>query len=345
MESMQKSTLRNVQRSTRVSVLAPARLHLGFMDLNGGLGRSFGSLGLTISALATLVEAEPAAAMSADGPEAARALKIAQRLVELHGGGNARLAIRQAIPAHAGFGSGTQLALAVGTALARLNGWNLAPRALAGFADRGARSGIGIGAFEGGGFIVDGGRGRDDAPPPLIARADFPEDWRVLLIFGGRHVGIHGSQELAAFRELPKFPAESAAQLCRLVMMQLLPALAEADLPRFGEAVGILQQVVGDHFAPAQGGRFASPVVAEVLGWLAAEGIAGIGQSSWGPTGFAVLASQAEAESLLLQAQARWPDPEQVSFMVCQGRNSGARITESPASGSAASRRSLALSF
>ncbi len=27
-------------------MFAPARLHLGFLDLNGGLGRRFGSLGL-----------------------------------------------------------------------------------------------------------------------------------------------------------------------------------------------------------------------------------------------------------------------------------------------------------
>ncbi len=31
-----------------VRVIAPARLHLGFLDLNGGLGRLFGSIGLAI---------------------------------------------------------------------------------------------------------------------------------------------------------------------------------------------------------------------------------------------------------------------------------------------------------
>ena len=67
-----------------------------------------------------------------------------------------------------------------------------------------------------------------------------------------------------------------------------------------------LQQVVGDTFAPAQGGRFASSAVAEALAWLASEGVAGVGQSSWGPTGFAILASEGEAQDVLRRARARW---------------------------------------
>jgi predicted sugar kinase len=31
-----------------VSVTVPARLHLGFLDLDGGLGRRFGSLGMAL---------------------------------------------------------------------------------------------------------------------------------------------------------------------------------------------------------------------------------------------------------------------------------------------------------
>lgn len=342
---MNKSSSRPA-RNARVTVTAPARLHMGFMDLNGSLGRSFGSLGLTISGLATVVDAEVAETFSADGAEAVRALAIARRLASLRGlPGGARISVRQAIPAHAGLGSGTQLALAVGTALARLNDVDLSPRSIAEAADRGARSGIGIGAFETGGFIVDGGRGNTDAPPHVIARAAFPEAWRVLLIFDSRQQGMHGSSEAAAFRTLPTFPGESAAQLCRLVMMQLLPALAEQDIARFGQAVSTLQQVVGDHFAPAQGGRFASPAVAEVLAWLASEGVAGVGQSSWGPTGFAILASEVEAQDVLRRVRTRWPAPETLSFMVCQGLNSGARITELALADTPDRRRLAAHSF
>ncbi len=34
----------------KVSVEATARLHLGFLDMNGGLGRKFGGLGLSLDA-------------------------------------------------------------------------------------------------------------------------------------------------------------------------------------------------------------------------------------------------------------------------------------------------------
>ena len=326
-----------------VSVLAPARLHLGFMDLHGGLGRSFGSLGLTVSTLATVVEAEPAATLAVEGPEAARAQRIAERLAAHHGTAcRGRITVRQAIPAHVGLGSGTQLALAVGTALAAINGWPATPRDIAAVAARGARSGIGIGAFETGGFLVDGGKGDDDALPPVIARSDFPEDWRILLIFDRRRAGIHGSSESSAFAALPRFPADAAAGLCRLVLMQLLPALAAADLGRFGEAVGTLQRVVGDHFAPAQGGRFTSPAVSAALAWLANEGIAGIGQSSWGPTGFAIVADEEQGQALLRHATTRWGARGELSFMLCAGRNSGALIEQTVRTGSEKYRRQIA---
>jgi beta-ribofuranosylaminobenzene 5'-phosphate synthase len=329
---MTHMTIPFTARGAQITVVAPARLHLGFMDLNGDLGRSFGSLGLTISNLKTVVEAEAADAMSAEGEDCARALRIAERISSVQGmPGNARIVVRQAIPAHAGFGSGTQLALAVGSALARVNGWDMPPRTIARLSGRGARSGIGIGAFETGGFIVDGGRGADDSPPHVVSRLSFPEAWRILLVFDSLDQGIHGGNESAAFEALPKFPAESAAYLCRLVMMQLLPSLADANIVDFGRAVTALQRTVGDHFAPAQGGRYASPAVAEALAWLESQGAAGVGQSSWGPTGFAILATELEAERLLRRARERWPDSGRLSFMVCRGLNSGATILETSA--------------
>lgn len=338
---MTHMTIPFTARGAQITVVAPARLHLGFMDLNGDLGRSFGSLGLTISTLRTVVEAESADVMSAEGEDSVRALRIAERLSSLQGmPGNARIVVRQAIPAHAGFGSGTQLALAVGSALARVNGWDLPPRTIARLSGRGARSGIGIGAFETGGFIVDGGRGADDLPPHIVSRLSFPDSWRILLVFDGLGQGIHGSSESVAFDALPKFPVESAASLCRLVMMQLLPSLADASIVGFGRAVTALQRTVGDHFAPAQGGRFASPAVGEALAWLESEGAAGVGQSSWGPTGFAILGTEHEAERLLRGAQERWPDSGRLSFMVCRGLNCGASILETSAE-TATGRRSL----
>jgi predicted sugar kinase len=130
-----------------------------------------------------------------------------------------------------------------------------------------------------------------------------------------------------AFRQLPPFPREQAAHLCRLALMQILPAVAEARLEPFARGVAEVQRVVGDHFAPAQGGRFTSPAVREVLAWAEAQGFAGVGQSSWGPTGFILTASQAEAEALVGAAQGRFGDVSPVQYRIVTGCNSGGRVS------------------
>jgi beta-RFAP synthase len=313
--------------SERVLVEAPGRLHLGFLDLHGGLGRTFGSVGLTLENIATAVAAQHAPADSVSGPESERALDCLVRVKEaLRLRGGVALTVERAIPGHAGLGSGTQLALAVGTAVTRLYDIEMPARETASLLDRGARSGIGIGAFEQGGFLVDGGRGRRDAPPPLVSRLPFPSAWRALLVFDNLRQGLHGNAEAGAFRALPQFPEAAAARLCRLALMQALPALAEEDLPRFGAAIGELQRVVGDHFAPAQGGRYASPAVAEALALFQSAGAACIGQSSWGPTGFALVDSRETAEALVRLARGRLPDSMGLDYMVCAGRNHGAEV-------------------
>src|SRR5260221_6275751 len=169
--------------AAEVVVLAPARLHLGFLDLDGGLGRPCGGLGLTMAGLGTRLRRAPARAPAASGPGAARALRyLDQAAAALDLPPGARITIDEASPAHAGFGSGTQLGLAVAAALARIQGARVATADLARAIGRGARSGIGIGAFDSGGFLVDGGLGPGAEPAPVIARLAFPPDWRVLLI-------------------------------------------------------------------------------------------------------------------------------------------------------------------
>ena len=307
-----------------VTVGCGARLHLGFLDLNCGLGRRFGSLGLALEAPQTRLALRRDGQTRVAGPESARAggyLDIVTGSLGLAGGH--ALTIASAMPMHAGLGSGTQLALAVATAVRRLHG--LAPdlRRDAMRLGRGARSGIGIGLFEAGGLVLDGGRGTLEAPPPVLARLPVPAEWRVLLLLDPARTGLSGAAERDAFAALPPMPATTAAALCRLVLMQALPAAAEADLPAFGEAVTRLQHALGDHFAPAQGGRFTSPRVAAALACLAAWGAHGSGQSSWGPSGFAFAPDPDAAEWLRGRLADSAGAPE---VMVCRPRNRGAEI-------------------
>jgi predicted sugar kinase len=105
--------------------------------------------------------------------------------------------------------------------------------------------------------------------------------------------------------------------------MQVMPAAVVADAQAFGAGITSIQRRIGDHFAPHQGGRYASPAVAEALAAIASRGIAGYGQSSWGPTGFALVPSETEARALV--AELDRPGP--LRFLIARGRNTGAAIT------------------
>jgi beta-ribofuranosylaminobenzene 5'-phosphate synthase len=309
-----------------VIVTAPARLHLGFVDPSGGSGRRFGSVGLSLDGLRTRVRAERAERIEALGSRQGHVLRALDLLREATGvRPGIRITVEEAIPEHAGLGSGTQLALAVGSAYARVFGLTLAPREIAGILDRGGRSGIGIGAFEQGGFLVDGGRGTGNAPPPITSRLEFPAAWRVILILHHAAQGLHGVAEKTAFRSLAAFPEARVAHLCRLVMMSLMPAIVESDLFEFGRAVNELQRIVGDHFAPAQGGRFSSRAVSAALARLEAEGVTCVGQSSWGPTGFAVVETEAVAWKAVALLEKQFAGSG-LELLVCRGRNRGGEI-------------------
>jgi beta-RFAP synthase len=309
-----------------IRVRAPARLHLGFLDLNGTIGRRFGSIGLAVDQPETELTLTYAARHEARGFESARALALVKKFAGITPGGGYAVDIRQAIPAHAGLGSGTQLALAIGAAIARMEGRTLSPSDLAALGERGARSGIGLSAFASGGFIVDGGKGADDRPPPLTVRCDFPDDWRIMLILEESSAGVSGEAETTAFANLPEFPQSSAAHICHLVLMKLIPGLKETDLAAFGSALTEIQQIVGGYFASKQGGSvWTSPAVGRLAHRMRDLGAQGIGQSSWGPTGFAFVdtpdAAQRLYDSLVEEAKG-----DGLSILVARGRNTGASV-------------------
>lgn len=312
----------------RVSVSAPARLHLGFLDMHGGLGRLFGGIGMAVSAPATRLRITRASGeTTVDGPGKTRA-RWHLEAMRSHLGLDHRhhhLVIDEEIPAHCGLGSGTQIALAVAAALRTVEGLPLDPAGDAQYLGRGNRSGVGAGFFLHGGVLVDGGKGSGDAPPPVIARLPFPRSWRVVLVFDPSRSGFAGGAEIEAFQALSPFPERDAADICRLVLMRALPSLAESDIEGFGSAIAEIQRRVGTHFAPAQGGVFSSPRVAEVMGRLEALGAHGIGQSSWGPTGFAFAPSEQAARALVARLAASG-ETEGLDLRIVEGRNEGARI-------------------
>jgi beta-ribofuranosylaminobenzene 5'-phosphate synthase len=310
-----------------ITVTIPARLHLGFLDLNGGLGRRFGSIGLAITGLRTKIAFRRARKNHVTGPERERVLRHVDEMMQhLTLGDSHMVDVLEVVPAHAGLGSGTQLALAVAAGVRRLHGLSLDIERDALHLGRGARSGAGIGLFHRGGLVVDGGCAKTDAPAPIVSHICFPDRWRIVVVLDPARRGIHGADEAAAFAKLPPFPDADAARLCRLVIMKMLPAVAEQDIVSFGSATKELQACLGNYFAPSQGGSpFTSPDVAAVLAALDRAGAFGIGQSSWGPTGFAFAASMEEADRLARIARGH-PSGQGLDIRVCAGFNHAAEI-------------------
>jgi beta-ribofuranosylaminobenzene 5'-phosphate synthase len=310
-----------------VRIEAPARLHFGMLDLRGSLGRRFGGIGAGVFEPSLVLEIERAQRVEAEGAEANRAAEFAKRYLESQRmGEGVRILIRHAIPEHAGLGSGTQLALAVARGIAELYDRPSDAGTLAAAVGRARRSAIGTWLFEGGGFIVEGGRREDgDRIAPLLARLSIPESWRCVVAVPSTASNVSGESELQAFRELPLPPQSDVERVAHLVVMSLLPALVESDLETFGRALSTIQRINGEWFAPAQGGPFASGASTELISKMSEWGAAGVGQSSWGPAVYGITDGDARAAELASKVRATLNGRGTV--YVNQFARSGARVS------------------
>ncbi len=298
---------RPAARPSRVTIEAPARLHFGILDMRGQLGRRFGGIGAAVPSPSLLLEATPSERLTVEGPDAGRAQEFAQRYLTATGlSGGAHIRIHRVIPSHSGLGSGTQLGLSVARALAELYAQPADPLRLARAVGRGLRSAIGTWTFALGGFVLEGGRrpGREEVAP-LLSRLPMPPAWHAVIAIPHTLPGLSGSAEVEAFRQLPPPPEREVERVSHLVLMQLLPALADADLVAFGAALTEVQRVTGGWFSPAQGGAFAPGPTADLVQRLAEFGACGVGQSSWGPTAYG-LVPHADAARDLAQRVRAW---------------------------------------
>lgn len=320
-----------------VTLRAPGRLHLGFLDPSASLGRRFGSIGVVIDGFETEVRLSAALAdrVTADTPEGDAQMDRASaylrtlrartgRLDTLH------LRLLRVLPAHGGFGSGTQLALAIARAFTQWHRMDVSSPTLAHWLGRGQRSGIGIHGFDLGGLLVDGGPAADGRPAPLLSRIALPEQWRIVVAQDQREQGLAGSDEKGALAVLEAMPAARAADICHEVLMRVLPGAASGEFDVFALGVSRVQEVLGEYFAPVQNGRaYTSAAVGRLMDWIGRSGHqAAIGQSSWGPTGFAIVESQAHADALMNAARAAGLVEDGLALRVVAPRNRGAEIID-----------------
>lgn len=328
-----------------IEVRTSARLHLGLLDNNGEQGRLYGSIGVAVKHPNLVLQADTADTLTVEGTEADRIATYARRFCHRYGlAPGVRLSLSSAIPPHVGLGSGTQLALAVGSALARLAGLRLSVAEIASAVGRGVHSGIGIATFQYGGFVLDGGHrltatgdgaciqngtARQTAKnsiPTILLKQPMPKDWYFVTIIPKMDPGLSGEKEQGAFLKLPVAPSGMVAKISWVLLMKMLPALLEKDIANFGQALTHIQCMVGDCFASAQGGRFAAPILEKLVDFLLANGAAGAGQSSWGPTVYGLIQGKEQGQKLKQDVQTYLDELGGGQAFCVQPNNRGARI-------------------
>lgn len=291
-----------------VRLTVASRLHLGLLSVPQQgepqanapfVRRQFGGAGLMVQDPGLSLTINFSRHWKATGPHQQRALEFAQtyaRLTQLEQA--FEITIHHAPLEHIGLGVGTQLGLAVARGIAQLVGHPLDVVELAKRVGRGNRSAIGIHGSRWGGFLVEAGKLPHEAISPLIFQHPVPSHWRVILVIPKSGGDWHGEQEKEAFSRFFA-PSHLTDTLCRILLMQTIPALKTGDFSGFAEGIEEFNTRVGEMFSAVQGGIYSSPRVQEVVNRLKANGAKGVGQSSWGPTVFALAPDPQEADRLV----------------------------------------------
>jgi beta-ribofuranosylaminobenzene 5'-phosphate synthase len=302
-----------------VEVRTSSRVHITLIDMNGSAGRRDGSVGFAVADPGLRLVLTRGGPPRCDGaPDPAEAVRVTAAVrhaaAALGLPDTVRVRLYSAVPAHSGLGSGTQLRLAALRGLAELTGRRLAERELAALSGRGGTSGIGVHAFTRGGFLVDGGhRTRDKdtfAPsrfaegvpvPPLVYARMPPEHWGVVLALPEGVRGLEGTAERDFMSAHTPLPLSAVRAVAHTVLMGLLPALEEDDLPAFGHCLTRLQDM---------GWKRAHWQRPELRPWrplvdlMCAQGAAGGGLSSTGPLVYAIY-DRAEHDGVELAGRIR----------------------------------------
>jgi beta-RFAP synthase len=288
----------------------------------------FGGLGAMIDAPRLRISFTRADAFEVRGPLAERAADFVRRVCQhrkMTSEPSCLIEINEAPPEHCGLGVGTQLALAVSAGLARLFDWpaldSVGPPTVL---RRGERSWVGIYGCSHGGLIFESRQRPDEKVSTLLQHASLPADWRFVLIRPRDEHGLHGPGEKQAFAELPPVPIETTQKLRRLVEEKIVPSAQNADFETFSYALFNYGRTAGLCFSAVQGGPFASRRLESLVETIRSLGVRGVGQSSWGPTLYALTPDQQSAEKLVEQLSEA--DGGDLDLLIAPPNNTGATI-------------------
>ncbi|WNY26252.1 beta-ribofuranosylaminobenzene 5'-phosphate synthase [Methanolapillus ohkumae] len=319
-------------------IATPSRVHMTLIDMNGGFGRQDGSAGLALKEGGVTLRAQKSddfSILDAEGNSFRSEMELydyvfksVAPLLDVKEGRGIEIQLLSDVKQHIGLGSGTQLALSAAKAVNELYALNKNIRELAVLAKRGGTSGIGVLAFEKGGFIVDAGHkinskngfvpsSRSTAKPAdMLLRMDFP-DWDVIVAIPPK-TGISGDAEKTFFQSVCPVPQDETFEVSHIVLMQLIPSIIEKDIETLGNAIDRLQKLgFKKHEVQIQ-----PPEVKSLMMEMKKCGAYGAGVSSFGPAVYGFSESRNESEDIKSTLLEKMPKGSDV--MITKANNSGA---------------------
>ncbi len=339
--------------NSSVTVTSPSRLHFALIDLNGELGRVDGGIGVALNepCLKIEVSAVDKEVDEKDNPE--KVIPVLERIrgrIKPELKGNYRVRILKPLPSHVGLGSQTQVSLSVAKAICMLEDRSYGVAELAKLVGRGGTSGIGTAAFDKGGFILDGGhvfrkseaeREKEEerekiktsflpssaskvSPPPILFQHALPEDWFFVVAIPEVKRGAHGTEEIEIFKRYCPIKREEVEEICRIVLMRILPSVLEKDIDTFAATLTMLQEV---GFKKKEV-ELQQDIIKELFGFFEARAL-GHGMSSFGPATYAIVEEEKKAKELAV-ATKEFLEGKRIraSVTYSNGNNRGSEIVK-----------------
>ena len=307
----------------KVIVDSPARLHLGFYGINKDLDYSFGSIGLAINAFRTIVSAKYTR-KSQSSLNKVKLHQINQILKKKNINKSYALEIIKSPPKHIGLGSGTQLSLCFIHAINILLNLNLSKDECIRLSSRGKRSGIGIGTFYSGGFIVDGCK-KDRLYPKTLFNLKFPKQWHVILINDTSRRGSFGRKESEFFDNKKNTTEKINKELSFILMRGLFPSILYEDFDNFCDNLNLYQKMTSRFYKSNQKDTYLSNDIAKIIKFVTNSGFKGVGQSSWGPLSYIFTESKEEAEDVIKAMESKFKVYNNLNYQIVGVSNTGCK--------------------
>ena len=311
-----------------MKLFSPARIHLGFLELDQTLPRFFGSMGLTVSNFCFEVQISKSKNLNVVTEHKnlkKKTLDIFYKFKKKYDVNFCNIKIKKIIPSHIGLGSGTQFSLTIGYLISKINNLNISIDEIALFLNRGNRSGIGVQSFKEGGFTIDIGKKKDANNLPLkLTNIKWPQDWKIILLFDLKGDNVFGENEISKFKEVNKRYRSKFNYNYSTLFLKILPGIIEKDFNSFTEGIQLIQSNMSEIFYK-NSKKFSSKNINYIFDYLRKKNINGFGQTSWGPTGF-VFCEDSKKRNQLLSSIEKYITLKKligVDLVKVNGRNKG----------------------